>query len=108
MGRGSREIVLSPYTRPGPGRLVQAVLLLAFMGFCLFFGFFYGLTTPFLIKQLVIPVILLALITVWALPDTKTAPTGALYGLSFAFLIVLFLWPNLSVVRTFGTTRGVD
>ena len=48
-GRGSRPIILRPYTRPGPGRMVQAVLLLAFMAFCLFFGFFYGLTTPFLI-----------------------------------------------------------
>ncbi|MCX7585414.1 O-antigen ligase family protein [Phenylobacterium sp. 58.2.17] len=101
-GRGSRPIILRPYTRPGPGRLVQAALLLAFMGFCLFFGFFYGLTTPFLIKQLVIPIILLALIAVWALPDVKTAPTGALYGLSFAFLIVLFLWPNYLAVALPG------
>jgi len=100
--RSSRPIILKPYTRRGPGRLVQAVLLLAFMGFCLFFGFFYGLTTPFLIKQLVIPIILLALITVWALPDTKTAPTGALYGLSFAFIIVLFLWPNYLAVALPG------
>lgn len=101
-GQSSRPIILRPYTRPGPGRLVQAVLLLAFMGFCLFFGFFYGLTTPFLIKQLVIPIILLGLITVWALPDTKTAPTGALYGLSFAFIIVLFLWPNYLAVALPG------
>ena len=101
-GRSSRPIILRPYTRPGPGRLVQAAFLLAFMGFCLFFGFFYGLTTPYLIKQLVIPVILLALLTVWALPDTRTAPTGMLYGLSFAFIIVLFLWPNYLAVALPG------
>ena len=100
--QGSRPIILRPYTRPGPGRLVQAALLLAFMGFCLFFGFLYGLTTPFLIKQLVIPIVLLALVAVWALPDVKTAPTGALYGLSFAFVIVLFLWPNYLAVALPG------
>ncbi len=100
--RSSRPTILKPYTRPGPGRLVQAALLLVFAGFCLFFGFFYGLTTPFLIKQLVLPIILLALVAVWALPDTKSAPTSALYGLSFAFIIVLFLWPNYLAVALPG------
>lgn len=100
--RGSRSVILKPYAKPGPGRLWQAALLLAFMGFCLFFGFFYALTTPYLIKQLVIPVVLLALITIWALPDTKSAPTGALYGLSFAFVIVLFLWPNYLAIALPG------
>lgn len=101
-GRSARPVILKPYTRPGPAWWVQGILLLAFMGFCLFFGFFYGLTTPFLIKQLVIPVVLLALIAIWALPDTKSAPVGTLYGLSFAFIIVLFLWPNYLAIALPG------
>ncbi|KRC39134.1 hypothetical protein ASE17_15725 [Phenylobacterium sp. Root77] len=101
-GQASRPVILRPYAKPGPGRLVQAVLLLAFAGFCLFFGFLYGLTTPFLIKQLVIPIILLAFVTIWALPDTKSAPVGTLYGLSFAFIIVLFLWPNYLAIALPG------
>lgn len=101
-GRNPRPVILKPYTQRGPGRLIQAAFLLAFMGFCLFFGFFYGLTTPYLIKQLVIPIILLGLVAIWALPDSKTAPVGALYGLSFAFIIVLFLWPNYLAIALPG------
>ncbi|WP_312162789.1 O-antigen ligase family protein [Phenylobacterium sp.] len=101
-GRSFRSVILKPYTQPGPGRLVQAAFLLAFMGFCLFFGFFYALTTPYLIKQLVIPVALLGLITIWALPDGKSSPAGTLYGFSFAFVIVLFLWPNYLAIALPG------
>ena len=32
-GRNPRPVILKPYTQRGPGRLIQAAFLLAFMGF---------------------------------------------------------------------------
>lgn len=99
---GHRPLILKPYTRPGPGLMIQGGLLLAFMFFCLVFGFFYALTTPFLIRQLAIPIVILALIAIWALPDMKSSPAGYLDWMTFAFLVVLFVWPNYLAIALPG------
>jgi hypothetical protein len=44
----------------------------------------------------------LGLVTVWALPDAGTAPTGLLEGLFFTFVCALILWPNYLAVALPG------
>lgn len=69
---------------------------------CLPFGFFFALFVPYLFIFFMLPIAALAVITIWALPDMRTAPTGALMPLLFAFIIALFLWPNYLAIALPG------
>ena len=92
-----RPFVLKPYSREAP-LMWQRVL--AWVGApilvltCLVYGFFYALTTPYLIPQFAAPVLILAAVTIWALPDLRTAPTRSMEFLFFAFLYLDILWPG--------------
>lgn len=101
-GRRDRPLVLTPYTAPRHGMIVKAIMLVGLAMFCFVFGFFYALTTPFLLKQLTVPIAILAAVVVWALPDLKASPHGALNGLSFTFLLTLLLWPNYLAIALPG------
>lgn len=75
-------------------RLGHLVGVLALMFFCLIYGFIYALVTPYLLTQLIVPIGILALLAIWALPDTDRAPTGPIVFLLFAFFITLSVWPR--------------
>lgn len=90
-------IVLKPYSGQRKALAVRALILLgwASLPFMFFvYGFAFALTAPWLILQFAAPLVVLALVVIWALPDTKYAPTGTLEFLFFAFFIFLFAWPN--------------
>lgn len=95
--KGSTPVVLRPYTRKvgGRWRLTAGLFLLALLCFaCLIWGFFFALTVPYFLPPFVGPIGVLALLVIWALPDTKRAPTGAIALLFFAFFLSNVLWPN--------------
>lgn len=90
----ARAAILGPYTRAGfwhrHRRLGLTLIgLIAFL-----YGFFFALTTTFFLLQLAVPLIVLALMIVWVLPETGKAPTGLLNKLFFAFLVALLCWPD--------------
>lgn len=92
-----RPVVLKPYSgerRPPLVRALQIGLWISVPFLLFVYGFAYALTTPWLLLQFTAPIIALALLVVWALPDSKYAPTGVLEGLLFAFFIALIAWPN--------------
>ncbi|HEX5378283.1 MAG TPA: O-antigen ligase family protein [Phenylobacterium sp.] len=91
-----RPFVLKPYAAELTGwrRALAWAATPILVLICLVGGFFYALTTPYLIPQFAAPLVILGLIVVWALPDFKSAPTGLLGKLFFAFLIAVLLWPN--------------
>ena len=59
-------------------RLLQWSPLAIFLILCLPYGFFFALTAPYLIVQFTFPILLLAAVMIWALPDMRHPPTGAL------------------------------
>jgi hypothetical protein len=96
--------VLKPYTaRPArswriAGWIAVSVLTVA----CVINGFYYALTTPFLLKEFLAPLVPLGCLAIWALPESKTPPTRALEFLFWAFLFATMLWPNYLAVALPG------
>ena len=75
-------------------RLVRLAILIVVSGFCFFYGSAFALFAPALMLPLVAPLPLLTLVAIWALPETRTAPTRTLTILTFAFFACLVMWPN--------------
>ena len=65
---------------------------LAFAAFL--YGFFFALLPPAFLSILLIPIAVLTLLIIWALPVTERAPGKAMNGLFWAFWLTLMLWPN--------------
>lgn len=89
--------VISPFRAPvAPHRAL--VRKFWFFAACIFIGMIYGFTytafPPSFLVILALPILILALVVVWALPDQKTAPTRLLTGLVFALLVLVVMWPN--------------
>jgi hypothetical protein len=92
-----RPVVLKPYSgeqRPLLVRLLKMGLWASLPLVLFIYGFAYALTTPWLILQFAAPLVVLALLVIWALPDSRYAPTGAMEGMFFAFFAALIAWPN--------------
>jgi hypothetical protein len=94
--RNGSTPVLKPYTKANR-KLVSLrglALLIAVVGFCFLYGFGFALTAPYLIVPFTVPLLILAILTIWALPDTDRAPVGLMTSLFFLFFLALVLWPN--------------
>ena len=97
--------VLPPYTKD-PNRRghrwARTLVLATVVVFCFFYGIAVALFMPWLILGLMVPIAILAPIVIWALPDTRTAPTRALWGLLFAYMMCLIMWPQYIAVALPG------
>jgi hypothetical protein len=62
--------------------------------FCLIYGAAFGLFAPNLLLVFMVPIVVLALMAIWALPDLARPPTGPLMWLFYAFTVALVVWPN--------------
>lgn len=96
--------IMQPYSRPPPvwwrvSRWVLAPIMLLVL---VIYGFTYALTTPYLIIEYAIPVLILAVLSIWALPDLPVAPTRAMSWLYYAFMIALIAWPNYVAIALPG------
>jgi hypothetical protein len=91
-----RPIVLEPYVDLHNRWRIAAVILtpLGVGLFCLVYGFFFALTAPYLIVPLAVPVAILGLLAIWALPEHHAVPTRSMELAYSALLIGLILWPN--------------
>lgn len=97
--------VLKPFSTEfavGVRRYAGWLMMLALMGVCVIYGFLYAVTTPFMLTEFVAPLLPLAAIAVWALPDMKVAPTKSLEKLFFAFLVMAICWPNYLAIALPG------
>jgi O-antigen ligase/polysaccharide polymerase Wzy-like membrane protein len=93
--------VLKPYGGVGDNFFQRHLPLLVGLiaaAVCLPYGFYYAIFTPWLLVPMIVPIILLMLITIWALPDTQFLPDKALERMFFAFFAALVLWPNYLAV----------
>lgn len=91
-----RPVVLRPYidlnsrSRRAARFLTPAALILI----CFIYGFFFALTAPLLIVPFTAPVLVLTLLSIWALPEVEKAPVKTLELFYSAGLVGLILWPN--------------
>jgi hypothetical protein len=89
--------IMPPFTpdpyRPG-ARLTRRLILAALIGFCFIWGFGFALFAPGLILFFAAPAVILAIVVVWALPDSRSPPVGALGMLLTTFMACLVLWPS--------------
>lgn len=89
--------LIKPYAGAGANflqRRLTWLITLAAAALCLPYGFYYALFTPWLLVPLLVPVVILAAVMIWALPDLAEVPEQTLEALLYAFFIVLFAWPN--------------
>lgn len=107
---------LKPYMRPRPQGWrrytpAAALALLAFV--CLPYGFYYALTTPYLLVPMAAPLGVLLGLVIWALPDTRSKPLFGIEALLLAYAAAILIWPNyiaislpglpwITVARLFG------
>ena len=80
------------------GGVLTASLLL----FCFVLGAVFSFTAPYLIVPLSAPIVALALLCIWALPQLSAVPTRTMRGLFFVFLVSLVVWPNYLAVALPG------
>jgi hypothetical protein len=113
-------LVIRPYVAPVTGwrrRAGWVSLCLLAVGL-LVYGFYYAITTPYLLKAFLAPFVPLAAFTVWALPESGATPTRSLNRLYWAFFLGTMLWPNylalalpglpwISVVRLLGLPLAI-
>lgn len=97
--------VLPNYRRPRSA-LERTLKHGGFLTFCVLLGLIYGLFfvlfPPFLLVYLALPIVILSIVVIWALPDTNRAPTRLLTRLFFTLLIVMYLWPNYLAIQLPG------
>jgi hypothetical protein len=84
-------------------RLLQKLLFLLFcVVLGLAYGFYFAVIPPQLLVFLGYPILGLALVVVWALPDTGRAPTRALSIAFGIYIAVLVLWPRYLAIQIAG------
>jgi hypothetical protein len=94
--RRRRWPILRPYSSANARwRIILKLLFtLALFGFGLVYGFYFALTAPYLIVPFALPVLLLVLLSVWALPNSPSPPTRTMEFLFAGVLVGLIVWPN--------------
>jgi hypothetical protein len=96
--------ILPPYgRRPGGSSLLLKLAITAAAAAIAFvYGATYALFFPFLILELTLPLLVIALMVIWALPDSKNAPTRLLSSLFFAFFVFMLIWPDYLALQLAG------
>lgn len=86
--------VLAPYGRPTFIQRHRKLMfaLLTFTAF--FYGIAFAFTTTYFLVELVMPLALVALLIIWALPEREIPDTRLIDSLLFVFIAALFTWPN--------------
>jgi len=99
-----QRLVLRPYSnlRTWQHRLFGLAIVPTVFVFCFVWGFFFALTAPYLIVPCAIPVVVLGLLTIWALPEERVAPLRLMRFLHAGFIISLILWPNYLAIALPG------
>ena len=74
--------------------------LIVFVG--MIYGFLVSIFPMSFYQYLAIPIIIIALIVIWCLPETDNPPLNLMTGLFWASFAALFLWPNYIAIALPG------
>lgn len=96
---------LAPYHQPvAPLRRAikktMAIALIILIG--MFYGLFLSVFPLFLYLYLAVPVGILALLVIWALPENENIPIRAINWLFFAIMVTVCIWPNYIAIAIPG------
>lgn len=103
--RGANRALLKPYSGASPSWLRRsAPIIVAVVAglLCVPYGFFYALTTPWLLVPFVVPLAILLMLVIWAAPAAKTIPIVTMERLFFALFIGFVVWPNYLAITLPG------
>ncbi|TAJ70624.1 MAG: hypothetical protein EPO51_16130 [Phenylobacterium sp.] len=91
-----RFAIMRPYINPRhPARIIARIVFPIALGIiCVAYGFMFGLTAPYLLVPFAVPIVILVLLAIWALPETHNAPTTSMEAFYAGVLISLLVWPN--------------
>lgn len=94
--RPRRYPILRPYVNPRhPARVIaQIAFPIGLAATCVVYGFMFGLTAPYLLIPFAVPIVLLALLAIWALPEAHNAPVKSMEALYSAMIVSILIWPN--------------
>jgi hypothetical protein len=96
---------LAPYHQP-VAPLRRAIKKTAAISLIILIGMIYGLLIAifplFLYLYLAVPVGILVLLVIWALPENENIPVKAINWLFFAMLATVCLWPNYIAIAIPG------
>jgi O-Antigen ligase len=96
---------LAPYHQP-VAPLRRAIKKTVAISLIILIGMIYGLLIAifplFLYLYLAVPVGILALLVIWALPENENIPVNAINWLFFAILATVCLWPNYIAIAIPG------
>lgn len=97
--------ILKPYRsnpNSAPRRLMRLTLVVAATLFCLIYGSAFALFAPYLLPLFAAPLLILAAVAIWALPEVGRAPTGLIIATFWAFFVTLIVWPDYLAVALPG------
>jgi len=102
--RRRNRVVIGPYARNRTllGTLILLAAVPVGLLFCLFYGFFFGLTAPYYIVPAVVPIAIMIGIIIWALPDQRTAPTLPIEFLFAIYFVGKIVWPTYLAISLPG------
>ena len=72
----------------------KSLLAIGGLLFCLIYGASFALFAPSLILLFLLPIAVLLVLVVWALPSTNKAPISATIVLFYGAIISNYVWPN--------------
>ena len=84
------------------GATGKAALVLGTITFCFFYGASFAVFGPSGFVFLAVPIIILTLLVIWALPDLDWAPRGLIEGLLYLAVIAQYVWPNYLAIAVPG------
>jgi hypothetical protein len=79
--------------------------VIVFLLFSFIYGSAFALFFPYFMYPLVIPLVFLAALVLWALPESAKSPQGWIEPLLVAFLVGLVMWPNYLALAIPGIPR---
>jgi hypothetical protein len=83
-------------------RFLRRIFLPALIVLTLIYGLAFGLYGSFYLRFFPIPLVLIAVVAVWALPEMKRAPSRTMSVFFFAFFLSLILWPGYLAIALPG------
>jgi O-Antigen ligase len=93
---GASRVILPPYSDPTSGSqyLNRPAIIVYISIYCFFYGLFFAFFAPYMLMAFLIPIVVLVMLIIWALPDMPAAPSGLLVMLFYTFFTTLIVWPN--------------
>lgn len=93
--------LLKPYTGVGWNWLQRnssVIIAVAAAALAVPYGFYYALTTPWLLVPFLVPIAVLVMIVIWALPEVDRVPERTMEVMVFGCFVTLGLWPSYLAV----------